>query len=145
MREIEFRGKRRDNWKWVYGDLVHDAFVSTTMEYKIVAVDDSFNGYVKAETVGQYTGLADCKGTKIFEGDIVRAFSNINKISDPHLTTCEPEYKNMMVIYRESGFCLRTKEGLHTGYLNNYAGAMIKDLEVIGNIHDNGELLEVEK
>ncbi len=116
MREYLFRGiwrvDNQENRRWVYGGLMQDQEGDYAIGTLDLASDiPTHYCFVENATVGQYTGLKDCKGTKIFEGDIVRAFSNINKISDPHLTNREPEYENMMVIYRESGFCLRTKEG----------------------------------
>ena len=83
MRDIIFRGKTKDG-KWVYGNLVittHGLENKPNAHTKTWIVWSSFgNGgwfnvkgrsYVLSETVGQWTGLLDCEGNKIFEGDII--------------------------------------------------------------------------
>lgn len=108
MREILFRGKRVDNGEWVYGYLCE----------------------VIPETVGQYTGLTDKNGKKIFEGDIVHCISN---------TDCG----NCVVIFEEGEFRLipdRYYKTYTTGGGYHAIRCFIK--EVIGNIHDNPELLK---
>lgn len=122
MREILFRGKQADSGKWVYG------FISglNDDEYGIPMTMNDTEGLcdiiVNPITVGQYTGLTDKNGTKIFEGDILHAALG-----------------NFVVRWSESicSFVASEKERMRP-CMNS--GTM-KYCEVIGNIHDNPELL----
>ena len=113
MREILFRGKRADNGEWVEGDLLHPDIYGNgySVEDFTKGKNNCFD--VIPETVGQYTGLTDKSGKKIFEGDILSS---------------EWGYKGEVGLFS-------------IGY------AFIKclfneDCEIIGNIHDNPELLK---
>ena len=129
MREILFRGKSMLTDEWLYGGIVHHAD-----DYGMV--DSTSNmGYldpelVIPETVGQYTGLTDKNGKKIFEGDIVKCISRFDA-------------KDMVVIFEAAEFhlvdCQRYKNYTECcGY--RHFGTL--ETEVIGNIHDNPELVE---
>jgi uncharacterized phage protein (TIGR01671 family) len=129
MREILFRGKRSDNGNWIIGSLftrINDCFIFplpiTTSKSK-----------VDTETVGQFTGLTDKKGTKIFEGDIIRA-----KIEGGNHNGFT--WHNMPVDFQQGSFCLNDRNGYIFCVLGAFAPSVT--LEVIGNIHDNPELLE---
>jgi uncharacterized phage protein (TIGR01671 family) len=129
MREIVFRGKSADNGEWVEGVPTWDESDSIWDESdaipKLLMVSNVEkwpfgNAYVDPETVGQFTGLTDKNGKKIFEGDIVRI----------------EDFANAVVKWREDIACW-TLQGYIIG--NTWDSSM---LEVIGNIHDNPELLE---
>jgi uncharacterized phage protein (TIGR01671 family) len=128
MREIGFRGKRKDNRKWVYGGYMRN------IHRDIVAIweerDDgtSYGHEVIPETVGEYTGLKDKNGVKVFEGDIVELTHALGK-----------ETGVIRWSKKECAFMLVKK----TGSLMSLAHAseLPECVEVIRNVHDNPELL----
>ena len=131
MREYLFRGKRTFCNEWVFGDLGHypDRTKIDTHEN-----GQPWRGYdVFPETVGQFTGLTDKNGKKIFEGDIIRA-----KIEGGNHNGFK--WPNMPVDFQQGSFCLTDRKGYIFCVLGAFAPSVT--LEVIGNIHDNPELLE---
>ncbi len=146
MRDIIFRGKRIDNGEWVYGDLVRDSIGGT-----YVFPNDTKGLYteykVNPETIGQYTGLKDKNGTKIFEGDVIE-YARYN------LKTGYKNYKDVKEVCRifwndnKHAFYLRTKLecGAASGLLlfdDDRCDGF--DIKIIGNEYDNPELIEVDK
>ena len=129
MREILFRGKQEDG-EWVYGwfcpkDLEPSTFAVIDTP-NIIREKDLLWCEVVPETVGQYTGLTDKNGTKIFEGDIVRATQN--RIHDE----CYVGYENgTFMLYPKNGKIY--ERTLWEYWYNDW------EVEVIGNIHDNPE------
>ena len=131
MRDILFRGKRIDNGKWAYGSLVK----TSSNEYVIVddwdygLVFERFIHGVIPETVGQFTGVHD-DSVMIFDGDIVKSTALGNDHNQLGATV-----KSEIVIW-QGNTCLKT--GLATLYPFN----VTHNIQVIGNIFDNPELLE---
>ena len=142
-REISFRGKRIDDGEWVYGSFCMDAleqFNGLCGVDGFIRLYDKDSGKmqmyeVDRETVGQFTGLIDKNGTKIFEGDILRI--------EWKVAGRTPVHEIHIVLYRKSGF-FTVNNGLLKGQLSNYACSNCRGLsaEVIGNIHGNPEMLE---
>ena len=124
MREILFRGKRTDCDAWVEGDLIQ-AFRGNQLSSCIIMPNTptAYCWKVDPETVGQFTGLTDKNGVRIFEGDIVRAFTRFSEI-----------YVSS-VAYHDGTFWY--KNWSWTKFLFKF-----ENIEVIGNIHDSPELLE---
>ena len=129
MREILFWGKHKADGKWCEGNLHIDKQCVA-----IITPDDTplgCYGQVDPDTIGQYTGLTDKNGTKIFEGDIVKL----------RLLAAKMEWKGVCE-YRNGAF------GLAWQYAGEryctFAGTCNAEYEVLGNIHDNKELMEGE-
>ena len=114
MREIKFRG--RDGDDWYYGSL----FVNECGHTAIRAPKSFWMKPVNAETVGQFTGLCDCKGQDIYEGDIV----TFGRGTEPSAVRWDNEFAYFVIM-----------KSLLLGHA-------CKAVRVIGNIHDNPELLE---
>ena len=135
MREILFRGKRKDNGKWVYGNY---AVTDNNEKQHFIFQNKAFEFEVDPETVGQYTGITDDNGKKIFEGDILG------------ITNDDPDYDYIIKVYFECNTLCVDVEGQDYDYTSIGFAVEIWDdecdrVEVIGNIYDNPELLEVEK
>lgn len=131
-REILFRGKRKDNGEWVEGYYEELPAYDGTTTPKIVtpAKDtDDYNrwSFVLPDTVGEYTGLRDKNGRKIFEGDIVDILTENEEIG-----VIKWDNDTARFVIESDGFF---------SDFDNYYGT---DLEIIGNIYDNPELLEEE-
>lgn len=153
MREIKFRGKRADNGEWVYGDLLRmhgvpyiypDPAPSGWNDYEVIP-----------DTVGQFMGLVDKACKEIYEGDVVRANHffvrfdgytpksirnayNIDIAQDDLATSVL--YSRIMLLNFTliRGWIMRNGSDQHRMHLIKG----VANIEVIGNIHDNPELLK---
>ena len=136
MREILFRGKT-DDGEWVYGSFCMDALEQFN---GLCGVDGFIRLYDKAkwkmqtyevdrETVGQYTGMMDKNGKRIFEGDVAKVLQG----KDKGIAYVGFENGAFMLYPKIGNIYERT---LWSYWYNDW------DVEVIGNITDNPELLE---
>lgn len=124
MREILFRGKTKQG-EWVEGDLIHS---EKNFNNKLSIIDwtkDPYQFEVIHETVGQFTGLTDKNGTKIFEGDIVMMNG---LLSNNNVDVIVNKIDCFSPIFSSQPISTLISIGL--------------SFEVIGNIHDNPELLQ---
>ena len=123
-RDILFRGKKKQG-EWVYGLLGCNYFRPNEKYYYIHNCEtDDTEHEVILETVGQFTGLTDKNGKKIFEGDIVQG--TIVSAWNKALIRCE-------VVYNKDGF-IAVEKTRNQDWTHKLKFA--KDIEVIGNIHD---------
>lgn len=160
MREILFRGKRVDNGEWVEGSLSTEYLKECGCVMISPTADTCYK--VDPETVGQYTGLTDKNGKKIFEGDILKQkttaeFSKVNPFewerygivrfgcydwNDDYAgnTTMGWYIEHLKsVAIQPKNYCVGCiQHGLNQSDILNKHYPM----EAIGNIHDNPELLK---
>ena len=132
MREILFRGKKLDNGEWVYGMLVIRHDKTRHDIYQHVSQISTTYAIVDPNTVGQFTGLLDKKGNKIFEGDIVTDGDNEYEISFDKIGF-DSAWNGL------TGFALKRENEL-VDFNEIYYHDDPEDLEIIGNIHDNSDL-----
>jgi hypothetical protein len=130
MREILFRGKRADNKEWVYGDMITgvgpkygNVYILPQTHIYPKGCNDLDGWKVIPETVGQFTGLTDKNGKEIFEGD---KFGNEN-MPVRH------------VVFEDGKFCFNR---VHSQGADTLSQDRVGRLEIIGNIHDNQELIK---
>lgn len=133
-REILFRGKRIDTGEWAEGFYCGGNERKTLRPCIFVYIPDrqSYDCQdIIPETVGQYTGLTDKNGNKIFEGDIIEA--HFDELFPDLATT-------LIVVWSDYGWFGRDMEG----NVDSLEQKWVSDFfEIIGNIHDNPDLLEV--
>lgn len=140
MREIFIRGKREDTGEWVYGWYVQKQNPHSLdgLPIKHYITDLPPFGYiVDPETVGQFTGLQDKYDRKIYEGDILGA----------HLFEDEPDYETRVVVeWHEAGwYAVQRYSDLKPCYDPLHEALDGNRFEIIGNIHDNPELIRGEE
>lgn len=131
MREIKFRGKSKLTGKWVYGNYDFYIFIKTNLLENIIENKNELPIPIDIKTLGEYTGLKDQNGKEIYEGDVVAM---------QFQRACKRKKAVIKYIDKYAGFVLTEtlKEKENTS-LGDY---QMENVEVIGNIYDNPELLE---
>lgn len=130
MREILFRGKR-SNGEWVEGNLIIFPKSKRTKIMVWNSADLDFDAIeVRSETVGQYTSATDESGERIFEGDILE-----------HVRLDEKEY----FVVKWDAICGAWVAKRTDDNKTIFCSPLRRHLKIIGNIHDNPELLEVQE
>ena len=133
MRTIKFRGKRVDNGEWISGSLDLTASQASILWDRIDNEGDTAPWFadVDPDTIGQFTGLLDKNGTEIYEGDILRLGNSDSGV-------CEVGWSGSV-----SAYCIRFhfEAALGLKPLGSWKECE-RNIVVIGNIHDNPELLK---
>lgn len=134
MREILFRGKSIEDNKWVYGDLIREKksfgkictriYRTTNNGWELIDVD--------SKTIGQYTGLTDKNGNKIFENDIVAYWDTYNTENGQSEADCIGK-----VVWDDETISFQV-----TNRLSAESYEVLDECSIIGNIFDNPKLLE---
>ncbi|EJE1215417.1 hypothetical protein M4H13_002065 [Listeria monocytogenes] len=139
MREIEFRARVKRSLQleqikngWIHGGIFENKIISRNTNEGSICAGFCSEVEIMPETVGQFTGLTDKNGKKIFEGDIVEiieidAFGNLdwNRLKGK-------------VMFSEGAWLVTDNRSFAIPLWSE-----INEIEVIGNIHENPELLEV--
>lgn len=133
MREIKFRGKCFDNGEWIYGDYHKRA----GGVHCIIKMEPDENGkvvyivhQVAPDTIGQFTGLHDKNGKEIYEGDIVESDGYSGARHYVGYRKEEAMFVAYIIGTTPQDYC-----SVFQNWINDY------EKKVIGNIHDNPELL----
>lgn len=125
MREILFRGKRTDNGEWVQGYPCRYGWIGKEKDYIIPDYASAlYTAEIDPETVGQYTGLTDVNGNKIFEGDIV--WNDYEE--ERGIVQWDNDMAKFIITF--------------STFTVDFGSIYGDELEIIGNIHDNPELLK---
>lgn len=140
MREILFRGKRLDNGEWIVGQLIRyndgRARIVESGEnifcYEMdISIIQTVAHHVDPSTVGQYTEICDKNGKNIVEGDILSGYFSAGV------------WVNGLVEFKDGSFGISWKWGDGRQFAAFTSITHSVEFEIIGNIHDNPELLEV--
>lgn len=141
MREVLFRGKEVADGKWIEGFYSAEEYnpYSGEVEHipRIQIIGKCVSLGVIPETVGQYTGLTDKNGVKIFEGDILKSAIKIIDYADVGFSISHYDEEDIGIVeWRKDGFMIAHKSGT---WARSFYGC---ENYVIGNIYDNPEILK---
>ncbi len=134
MRDIKFRGKsyERPNNDWVYGSVGYP-----NTEHPYIRTEHHYCYPVDFKTLGQYTGLKDKSGKEIYEGDLLETEG---------WNPTEGKWKKIFeVVFSDAMFCLRKNDNEYGFFGEREGKDQLQKGIVVGNIHENPELLDGQK
>ena len=142
MREVLFRGRRKDNGAWVEGYYVYSGKHYIICDLEVQSMSREENDLyatewyeVIPETVGPCIGLTDRNGNKVFRGDILKS----------HWDEDNPEdFCYEVVLWCDNGWCIKQGTAMPDRLDGVFKDDRLECSEVVGNVYDNPELLEVE-
>ena len=144
MREVLFRGKRKDTYEWIEGAYCFDGRKHYILEFTCEQIVNWHEVY--AETVGQFTGLCDKNGKRIFEGDLLKV---VSMLDDKKFQFCVVGYGCFQPygshgIYEMVGFYLYwvSDTEQYQKYPNLDFWLKVREAVCIGNIHENPDFLK---
>lgn len=143
IEEMDNMGFEHDNG-WVIGSLINDK--CPFIVGPVAEADQEYLAHewwvpVDPETVGQYTGLTDKNGKEIYEGDVLKGNSFATSMLKGWGADVEQQFEVYEIRYDEASFKTFNKKGEWVAILNHHVSSKVKDLEVIGNIYENKDLL----
>lgn len=141
MREIKFRALDSLTGKWVRGNLMKTGFGSYIIPQNFIS-NEMPQFPIDRFTVGQFTGLKDTKGVEIYEGDIIQInFDTKFSEEETYIGVVEYQAENNYPAFDLNPWIDCEMNGL--SWLKSGSDDSVKSFQVIGNVHDNPEILEV--
>lgn len=142
-REILFRGKTRDSGRWITGNLINLSSDNYAIRFKVN--DIYFDVEVIPKTIGQFTGLKDKNRKKIFEGDIIKYTEHSRYLLKSFIAAVSYKEYLASFAYLKLGLDENGWEQPLIHFFNEideFEEDVLPYIEIIGNIHDNQELLK---
>lgn len=140
MREILFRGKSIESGEWLYGSLLQlNCECNNARIFPVNAKNVHESISINSKTIGQFTGLIDKNGKKIFENDVVR-------LEKDCCVTKTTTTASGSVVFEDGAFYVSQITGIDRTWENSFYGPdgryfSWEDLEIVGNSIDNPELV----
>ena len=145
-RKIKFRGKRKEDGKWIFGYYIGKCAENTRKKESIISINNNIEYEIIPNTISQFTGFLDKNGKEIYEDDIVKiTFQGISTIREVIYCNHDFTWKLFSKILKEKSNPQNYDSHYFSNpYLNlsdifhNYSNS----IEIIGNIYENPKLLK---
>lgn len=147
VRDLKFRAWDKENECWfkptyeAYKGRLEDLSITLNGKYLIRTMEQSAIHAPERFEVMQYTGLKDKNGKEIYEGDVLKGNSFATSMLKGWGADVEQQFEVYEIRYDEASFKTFDKKGEWVAILNHHVSSKVKDLEVIGNIYENKDLL----